>query len=126
VNVVGVVAGIVVGAVLAVAGGMKLAAGRAWLDEAAGLGVPVAVALPVPIVEIALGAALVVGLAMPWSAVAAIALLMAFSVLIARQLADGRHPPCACFGGWSHRPLDGTHLARNLGLVALAAVALWR
>ena len=50
---------------------------------------------------------------------------VAFSILIARQLVDGRHPPCACFGAWSHRPLSGAHLVRNAVLVAVAVVALW-
>ena len=37
-------------------------------------------------------------------AIAAAVLLVAFSVAIARQLVDGRHPPCACFGAWSQTP----------------------
>ena len=60
---------------------------------------------------------------MPLPAIAAIVLLVAFSVAIARQLVDGRHPPCACFGSWSQRPLGEVHLLRNAGLIALAVLA---
>ena len=55
-------------------------------------------------VELLLGAALITGLCMPVPALAAIGLLVVFSVTIARQLVDGRHPPCACFGAWSTPP----------------------
>jgi hypothetical protein len=43
--------------------------------------------------------------------------------VIARQLMEGRHPACACFGAWSTRPLGEAHLLRNVGFIALAVVA---
>ena len=72
-----------------------------------------------------LGALLITTIAVPLPSIVAIALLVTFSVLIARQLVDGRHPPCACFGAWSTRPLDESHLVRNAGLILLAVVSLW-
>lgn len=122
-EVIGRIAAVVLGAVFVVAGASKLAAGSTWIAQARQMGVTQAVATVVPGVELLLGAALVTGLAMPLPAVAAIVLLVAFSVVIARQLVDGRHPSCACFGAWSTRPLSDTHLLRNAALVAIAALA---
>ena len=93
-----------------VAGAAKLAAGSAWIAQARQMGASQPVATVVPGIELVLGAALVTGIAMPLPALAAIVLLVAFSVVIARQLVDGRHPPCACFGTWSTRPLSDVHL----------------
>lgn len=116
-------AAIALGAVFVVAGASKLAAGSAWIAQARQMGAPQPVATVVPGVELVLGATLVTGIAMPLPALAAIALLVAFSVVIARQLVDGRHPPCACFGAWSTRPLSEVHLLRNAALIVVAVVA---
>jgi uncharacterized membrane protein YphA (DoxX/SURF4 family) len=121
---VAVVAAIVLGAAVVVAGASKLAVGQAWPAQAAGMGVPGWVATPVPWVELAVGALLVVQVARPWPAVAALVLLALFTALIGRQLAAGKHPPCACFGAWSAKPLGWIHLARNAALIALAVLAL--
>ena len=117
------IAAIVLGAVFVVAAVSKMIAGTAWLAQARELGAPTPVATALPAVELALGALLVVGIGAPLVAIAAVALLVVFSVAIARQLVDGRHPPCACFGAWSQRPLGEGHLVRNAGLILLAVVA---
>jgi uncharacterized membrane protein YphA (DoxX/SURF4 family) len=124
-SVVAVIAAIVLGAAFVVAGGSKLAAGRAWPAQAAGMGVPAWLAAPVPWVGLTIGALLVVQIARPWPAVAALVLLVAFTALLAQRLAVGQHPPCACFGAWSTKPLGWTHLARNAALMTLAAAAIW-
>jgi hypothetical protein len=125
VDVLGVVAAVGLGAVFVIAGAAKVALGAAWPTQARAMGAPMPIATIVPAVELVVGATLVTRVAMPLPAVAAIVLLVAFSVLIARQLVDGRHPPCACFGAWSHRPLSGTHLVRNAVMILVAIVALW-
>jgi uncharacterized membrane protein YphA (DoxX/SURF4 family) len=125
VDVLGVVAAVGLGAVFVIAGASKVALGAAWPAQARAMGAPMPIATIVPAVELVIGATLVTRVAMPLPAVAAIVLLVAFSVLIARQLVDGRHPPCACFGAWSHRPLSGTHLVRNAVMILVAIVALW-
>jgi hypothetical protein len=125
VDVVGAVAAVVLGAVFVIAGAAKLALGTAWPAQARAMGAPMPVATVVPGVELIVGATLITRVAMPLPALAAIVLLGAFSVLIARQLVDGRHPPCACFGAWSHRPLSGGHLARNAVLLVVAVLAFW-
>lgn len=120
---VGAAAAVVVGVVLVVAGASKLAAGPAWPVNARNLGAP-AWAIPVvPWIELLVGATLAVQLAPPYPAIAATALLVAFSVLIAARLRAGERPVCACFGQWSATPLGAHHLVRNGVLAALAVVA---
>ena len=124
-NVVAVVASVLLGVAFLVAGGSKIAAGPQWPVQAAGLGAPRIVVPFLPWVELAIGALLVVQVARPVPAMAALALLLAFTGLIARRLAEGRRPPCACFGAWSAKPLGPGHLARNGALIVLAVVALF-
>jgi hypothetical protein len=98
----GVAAGIAVGAALLVAGATKLAR-PSWVRDASALGVPVVVARPVPVVELAVGAGLVTGLARRPLAWVAVALLLAFTVVVARSLVAGLRPACAA----PDRPRDG-------------------
>jgi Methylamine utilisation protein MauE len=124
--VVGIVAGVIVGLALVWAGVLKLIVGPTWPKQAADMGVSRPVAQVVPFVEIVIGATLAAQLFTPWPAIAATALLVVFTVVIVRRLLDGSRPPCACFGSRSQRPLGAYHVARNLGLLALAVVAaIW-
>lgn len=121
---VALVASILLGLAFLVAGGSKLAAGQAWSHQAAELGAPKLLVPLLPWLELALGGALVVQLAKPFAAIAALALLVAFSVLIALRLSQGRRPVCACFGAWSAKPIGPPHLLRNGALIALGILAL--
>lgn len=125
-SVVALVASILLGVAFLVAGGSKLAAGPAWPHQAAELGAPKLLVPLLPWLELATGAALVVQLAKPFAAIAALALLVAFSVLIAVRLSQGRRPVCACFGAWSAKPIGPAHLLRNGALIALGILALAR
>ena len=87
------------------------------------MGVVRPIAVVVPWVEIVVGVALAAQLFEPWPALAAIVLLIGFTVVIVRRLLDGSRPPCACFGSRSTRPLGAYHVARNGGLLVLAIVA---
>lgn len=89
------------------------------------MGAPPFVVSTLPWVELALGGLLIAQVARRVAAVAAIALLVAFTTVIVRRLRAGEHPPCACFGAWSTRPLSAGHVARNCVLLALCVVALW-
>ncbi len=117
-------AAIVLGTVFVVAAVAKIVAGPTWVGQARELGAPAPVATVLPGVELLIGALLIAGIGSPLVAVAAAGLLVVFSVAIARQLVDGRHPPCACFGAWSQRPLGEGHLLRNAGLIVVALVAV--
>ena len=120
----GLGASIVLGLVFLVSGGSKIAAGQAWPDQARGLGAPPLVVPVLPWLEIVLGAVLVMQLAPVLAAAVALAVLVAFTALILRRLSEGEHPPCACFGAWSTKPLGRGHVVRNVGVMALGVVAL--
>jgi uncharacterized membrane protein YphA (DoxX/SURF4 family) len=121
---VGLVASILLGIVFIMSGGSKIAAGPAWPQQARELGAPSLVVPVLPWVEIVLGAVLVTQLAPMLAAAASLVLLVLFTALIQRRLAEDRHPPCACFGAWSAKPLATGHLVRNLGFMALAVLTL--
>lgn len=121
----GTLAAIVVGAVLLASGAVKLFS-PAWPRQATELGAP-AWAIPiVPWIEVVLGSLLAAGVARSVVAWMAAALIGVFTVLIGIRLAQGRHPPCACFGRLSGRPIGPGTLVRNgvlIGLAVLAATA---
>jgi len=117
-------AAIVVGAAFLLAGGAKIAAGPSWPVQAAALGAPSVVIPIVPWTEIGVGALLCAQIARPVVAAIAAVMLVAFSALLTVRLLRGQHPPCACFGSWSAKPLSWKHLARNGALLAIAIVAI--
>ena len=120
----GVFAAIVVGTAFLLAGGAKLAAGRAWPEQARELGAPSSVVAIVPWIEIVVGGLLAAQVARPVLGTIALAMLLAFSALLLLRLSQGKRPPCACFGSWNAQPLGWRHLARNAALITLAIVAL--
>ena len=120
----GVIASVILGGVMCVAGGSKIAMGDRWPVEAQALGAPKSIAPIVPWFEIALGALLIVQLKPEIVGALSVALLVAFTLLIMRQLQKGERPVCACFGSWSSKPLSWNHVARNAGFIALAAITI--
>lgn len=121
----GLIASLMIGATFVLSGGAKLADRASWRRQSADLGVDRRLAHVVPWYELILGAVLVSGIARPWPAVLAVATLIVFTWFIARRLLDGARPPCACFGSRSQRPLGARHLARNVGLLAVAALGIF-
>jgi uncharacterized membrane protein YphA (DoxX/SURF4 family) len=119
-----VVTSILLGLAFVVAGGSKVAAGQAWPEQARGLGAPSFVIPVVPWFEIVVGAVLIVQLAPVAAGVVALVTLLIFTGLIALRLTQGRHPPCACFGTWSAKPIGPGHLVRNGVLILLAVVTI--
>ncbi len=119
----GAIAAVLLGAAFVLAGAAKLAIGRRWLAQAEGFGVPWQFAQFVPWWELIVGALLAVQVEREILASIAIATLLVFSALVARQLAKGRHPPCACFGAWSPKPVGPQTLVRNAALIALGIAA---
>ncbi len=119
------VAAVVVGAVFLVAGATKIASVAAWRQQAADLGAPQWIARVLPGVEIAIGALLVSQFQRRAVAIAAAAVLLAFTALLVVRLRQGRRPPCACFGSLSAKPIGWSHVARNAVFVAVAAVAVF-
>ncbi len=117
------IAAVLVGIAFVVAGGSKLAARESWPLQAQGLGAPSWTIPLVPWVELAIGSLLIVQLLRVPMAVLAAGLLAVFTGMIVRKMAAGEHPPCACFGAWSAKPIGWGHVARNGALMALAVLA---
>lgn len=115
---------VLLGVVFVVAGASKVAAAASWPAQAAGLGVPRGLAVLVPWGELAVGAMLVVGLAMPAVAVVAVVALVGFTMVLVRALVAGRHPPCSCFGAWSASPIGWRQVVRNAAFIAVGVVAI--
>jgi uncharacterized membrane protein YphA (DoxX/SURF4 family) len=115
---------VALGIALVVAAVAKVVAAATWVDQAADVGVPRPIAVGLPWLELTVGAAVVAGVAEPWPAAIAVALLAVFTGWIVVHLARGQHPPCACFGAASTAPLSWWHAARNGVLMVLGLVAL--
>jgi hypothetical protein len=120
----GVIASVILGGVMCIAGGSKIAMGNRWPVEAQALGAPKSIATIVPWIEIALGALLIVQLTPEVVGALSVALLVTFTLLIMRQLQIGHRPVCACFGSWSSKPLSWQHVARNVGFITLAVITI--
>ena len=115
---------VLLGLALLVAAVTKIASGSRWVDQAFDLGMTRSLTATLPWLELVVGAAVVSGLAEPWPAAVAVAMLVAFTVWIVIHLARGQHPPCACFGALSAAPLSWWHVARNGALIGLGVLAL--
>jgi len=130
------VARLVVGGVWVVAGVLKLPepaanvrAVRAYqlLPEAV---VPL-VGHALPLLEVLVGACLLVGLLTRASAVLSALMLLAFVVGISSAWARGLQIDCGCFGGGAGPTADATakypwEIARDTGLLLLSFLLIWR
>ncbi|MGW8201948.1 MauE/DoxX family redox-associated membrane protein [Sphingomonas bisphenolicum] len=82
------------------------------------------VARLLPVVEVATGAALLIGLR-PWPALLGIALLLLFAGAMAINIARGRgHIDCGCGHGALRHPIGWPLVVRNGALAALLALRL--
>lgn len=122
-TVVGIVAAVALGGMFVAAGVAKLAMGEQWPAQARDMGAPGPLIPVVPWFEIVLGALLVVQFARSIVALVALGLLVVFTALIALRLAQGRRPPCACFGAVTATPIGPAHLVRNAVFMVVALVA---
>jgi hypothetical protein len=87
---------------------------------AAAFGAPAPLARTLPLAELILGALLVAGAGLPWTAYVALGLLAAFTAAVAVRLARRDAVPCGCFGESSPAPVGRDTLLRNLVLCWLA------
>jgi uncharacterized membrane protein YphA (DoxX/SURF4 family) len=113
-----------VGAILVVAGLMKLRLGqRLFIETVLGYAllpsrVAAAAARIIPWSEIGLGLCLLLALAVPTAVVASIALLALFTSAITANLLRGRRNACGCFAGGTAE-IGWRMVARNSVLIAL-------
>src|SRR5262249_60555088 len=98
---------------------------RAAREFGPGRFAPVAAVL-VPLVELALAAALFPASSARFAAAGAAMLLAAFAVAIAVALARGRRPDCRCFGKLHSYQAAPAALLRNTALAALAVLVVLR
>ncbi|WP_353063680.1 MauE/DoxX family redox-associated membrane protein [Tunturibacter psychrotolerans] len=87
--------------------------------------VPVSIIL-LPLSELCVAVALFITPSARSGGVAALTLLGAFCVGIGVNLHFGRRPSCQCFGQLGSSPVSRYTIFRNLLLMALAGVVLWR
>lgn len=108
----------IVGVVIAIAGALKLVNFRTWIRDANAQNVWPVVSYPLPVVELLLGALLVVVKPQAFILGVATLLLLIFTAFLVAQLATKSQAPCACFGSRSTRPPSGRDIVRNLCLMA--------
>jgi thiol-disulfide isomerase/thioredoxin len=91
-------------------------------------GVPAPLAGPLglilPLVELAVAAALIPAASAWWGAIGALIFLMVFAAGIGVNLARGRTPDCRCFGQLHAEPAGPSTLVRDLVLAAVAGVVV--
>lgn len=117
------------GALLLYAGAAKLFAMQAFAQEIANYrflpGLAPYLAATLPGIELVIGAALILGTT-PWrraAALAALPVLLAFTVAVTQALLRGIDIACGCFGQGS-ASISGLTVARNLGLLAATVLVL--
>jgi hypothetical protein len=113
-------------AVLVVAAAAKLRDLDGTRAALAGFRVPAAlrhpVSLALPLVELTVAALLVPAATARVAAIGAAALLLVFTAGLVSVLARGEQIECNCLGSIGRRPVGPRTVARNLALLALAAV----
>lgn len=99
---------------------------RALKDFGAPAALAPALALLIPAAELLIAMALVAASTARLGATAALALLGLFSAAVLISLARGRAHACHCFGQFHSAPISAETLMRNLVLILMAALLVWR
>ena len=114
--------------VFAVAGTAKLLDRQGTRAALVSFGAPgwsaATLAIALPVAELTVAGLLLPASTVAYGALGALVLLGTFSAAIGWNLAHGRTPECHCFGQLHSAPASWRALARNAGLLALAALAL--
>jgi hypothetical protein len=120
---------ITLGLVFASSGVSKLANMDGFRTALETFGLPPArvtnlIARIIVLAELAVAAALLVGVAVEGALIAVLVLLTVFTVALARSLVQGRRVVCRCFGELSTRPASWGAVLRNILLLASGVTAL--
>lgn len=130
-DVVGLIARLALGGVLLVAGALKVGDPTGSIQSVVAYRlfdyhIAELIGLMLPVVEIALGALLVVGLLTRWGGLAGAGLMLVFIAGIASAWARGLSIDCGCFGtGGPVDPAATAYLSEILRDVGLAAAGIW-
>ena len=119
----GAIAAVALGVVFLVSSVTKFARPAEWRAQSSALGVPGVLTAVVPWLEVVLAGLLVAQVQRDVVAWIAVAVLVSFTALLLVRIAQGRRPPCACFGSLSAKPIGWTHIVRNVALIALGVLA---
>jgi thiol-disulfide isomerase/thioredoxin len=119
---------LVLAGVFAVAGVAKLADRKGTRTAVVAFGAPTriagALAIAIPVAELAVAGLLLPASTAPVGALGALALLGLFSGAVAVSLARGRAPECHCFGQLHSAPASWRTLVRNAALAGIAVFAI--
>jgi uncharacterized membrane protein YphA (DoxX/SURF4 family)/peroxiredoxin len=75
------------------------------------------VAILIPIIEILIGTAILLGLKTALMSQLAVAMLVVFTAVIVAKLSEGAEISCACFGPLSSAKMSGATVGRNMALL---------
>lgn len=106
-----------VGVVILFAGATKLTGFTQWKSDARSQGLWPAVAYALPIIELIIGALLIVLAPTPLVLGLATLLVLIFTVYLVALVASGSTVPCACFGAKFSRPPSGRDILRNCAML---------
>lgn len=125
----GSLAAVVLGLVFEWSGVAKIASRDAWqvagTPFSTGNGtVDRFVRITLPWLEVFVGALLIFRVVPVPAAIAAAAMLLAFTVALVRVLAAGQRPPCMCFGAVRAKPVSWSSVVRNVVLVVVACAVI--
>ena len=113
-----------VGIVIVFAGASKATGFQQWKADARSQGLWPAIAYALPVIELVLGASLIVLSPTAITLGCATLLVLIFTVYLAVLVASGSTVPCACFGAKFSRPPSLRDILRNVVmLIALFASA---
>jgi len=122
------IARLVLAVVFAVAGVTKLVDRKGTRQAVTAFGAPKSsagvLAVALPLAELAVAGLLLPATTALLGALGALLLLGVFTAAVAASLARGEAPECHCFGQLHSAPASSKTLARNTGLIGLAAFAL--
>jgi uncharacterized membrane protein YphA (DoxX/SURF4 family) len=124
---------IIVGGTLLVAGAMKIGHFDALASTIASYRIPflapaviAPISVAIPLIEVLLGAYLLIGLYTRLIGVFALCEFAIFAAAVASVVMRGIPASCGCFGPGDTRPASWVEVARDVGLAVLAAFIVWR
>ena len=106
-----------VGVVILFAGATKLTGFTQWKSDARTQGLWPAVAYALPVIELTIGALLIVLTPTPLVLGLASLLVLIFTAYLVVLVASGSTVPCACFGAKFSRPPSGRDILRNCAML---------
>ena len=132
-NVAVFIARIIVGGTLLAAGILKIGHFDSLASTIAAYRIPflspeviAPLSIAIPLVEVLLGAYVLIGLYTRAAAAFALCEFVVFAAAVASVVVRGIPAPCGCFGPADTRPASWLEVARDLALALIAVFIVWR